>query len=204
MDVLDLQEELHKYSEVPYIPLTFRDDEMLCRSQQFYEHMRLRRSVRCFNDKDIPIKVVQNLIKTAGENFLIVITFNVIGTSPSAANLQPWTFCVVHNAKIKTMLRAIIEEEEQANYSRRMGAKWVLHVDHLTVHWNKPYITEAPYVIVVMKHVSDYFLCTQKVIVVIPNKTRRRTSNYLLQRDELQYSHWGFIGGHSSKFIVLF
>ncbi|CAD5227923.1 unnamed protein product [Bursaphelenchus xylophilus] len=140
LDVLDLQEDLHLYKEVPYIPLCYSEEEMMAKSQSFYEHMKLRRSVRCFSDKDIPLKVIQNLIKTAG-------------ASPSGANLQPWTFCVIHSHKIKRNLRAIIEEEEQRNYTRRIGAKWVLDVDHLSVHWNKPYITEAPYVIVVMKHI---------------------------------------------------
>ncbi|TMS38188.1 hypothetical protein L596_004964 [Steinernema carpocapsae] len=39
------------------------------------------------------------------------------------------------------------------NYSRRMGAKWVLDVSHLNVNWNKPYLTEAPFLIVVMKQI---------------------------------------------------
>lgn len=30
-------------------------------------------------------------------------------------------------------------------------------MSHLNVNWNKPYLTEAPYLIVVMKHVN-YFL----------------------------------------------
>ncbi|CAD5221734.1 unnamed protein product [Bursaphelenchus okinawaensis] len=140
LDVLDLQEHLHNYKEVLYLPIKFSEEEMMAKSQAFYEYMKLRRSVRCFSDKDISLKLVQNLVKTAG-------------TAPSGANLQPWTFCVIHSRKIKRSLRAMIEEEEQRNYTRRIGAKWVLDVEHLSVHWNKPYITEAPYVIVVMKHI---------------------------------------------------
>lgn len=75
------------------------------------------------------------------------------GTAPSGANLQPWTFCLVQNEMIKRSVREIVENEEQMNYTRRMGAKWVLDVKHLNVNWNKPYLTEAPYLIVVMKHV---------------------------------------------------
>lgn len=37
-----------------------------------------------------------------------------------------------------------------------MGAKWVLDVKHLNVNWNKPYLTEAPYLIVVMKQVLNF------------------------------------------------
>ena len=94
----------------------------------------------------------------------------ILGTAPSGANLQPWTFCVVSNENLKERIREIVEDEEQINYSRRqvclrkykknnnsflrMGAKWVLDVTHLHVNWNKPYITEAPYLIIVMKHVN--------------------------------------------------
>lgn len=57
---------------------------------------------------------------------------------------------------MKRGVREIIEHEERINYARRMGAKWVLDVDHLNVNWNKPYLTEAPYLIVVMKHVRTF------------------------------------------------
>lgn len=59
----------------------------------------------------------------------------------------------MQSPKIKRAIREVVEEQEQLNYSRRMGAQWVLDVSHLNVNWNKPYLTEAPYLIVVMKHV---------------------------------------------------
>lgn len=34
-----------------------------------------------------------------------------------------------------------------------MGAEWVLNIKNLNINWNKPYLTEAPYLIVVMKQV---------------------------------------------------
>lgn len=111
LDVIDSQEEFQQAKEIQYIPLSFPEDEMLKRSQKFYELMKIRRSVRVFSDKNVPLKLVQNLVKTAG-------------TSPSGANLQPWTFCVVHSDGIKKKLREIVEDEEQINYTRRMGAKW--------------------------------------------------------------------------------
>ncbi|KAL3084614.1 hypothetical protein niasHS_009124 [Heterodera schachtii] len=126
-------------AEVLYHPNEIGEDEMLKRSQLFYELMKTRRSVRCFSTKEIPLKILQNIIKTAG-------------TSPSGANLQPWTFCLVRNARIKRAIREVVEEQEQMNYSRRMGAQWVLDVAPLNVNWNKPYLTEAPFLLVVMKH----------------------------------------------------
>ncbi|KAI6236024.1 Nitroreductase domain-containing protein [Aphelenchoides besseyi] len=140
LDVVDSNEDYHHAREIRYIPMEFSETEMLKRSQKFYELMKMRRSVRVFSDREVPLKLIQNLVKTAG-------------TAPSGCNLQPWTFCVVHNAAIKRRLREIVEDEEQVNYTRRMGAKWVLDVSQLNVNWNKPYITEAPYLIVVNKHI---------------------------------------------------
>ncbi|VDK37628.1 unnamed protein product [Anisakis simplex] len=34
-----------------------------------------------------------------------------------------------------------------------MGVKWVLDVSDLNVHWCKPYLTEAPFIIVIMKQI---------------------------------------------------
>lgn len=133
-------------AELPYHSIKFTETEMLKRSQLFYEQMKSRRSVRCFSSKPVSIKLVQNLIKTAG-------------TSPSGANMQPWTFCIIQSPKIKRAIREVVEEQEQLNYTRRMGAQWVLDVSHLNVNWNKPYLTEAPYLIVVMKH--PYYLDEQ-------------------------------------------
>lgn len=36
----------------------------------------------------------------------------------------------------------------------RMGADWVLDIAELKVIWSKPYLTEAPHLIVVMKQVE--------------------------------------------------
>ena len=77
--------------------------------------------------------------------------------------MQPWTFCIVQSDKIKRAIRECVEEQEQMNYSRRMGAQWVLDVAHLNVNWNKPYLTEAPFLIVVMKHVSFVVIGIKKI-----------------------------------------
>uniref|UniRef100_A0AC34QHF3 Nitroreductase domain-containing protein n=1 Tax=Panagrolaimus sp. JU765 TaxID=591449 RepID=A0AC34QHF3_9BILA len=141
LDTVDDHDEFQNAKEIQYRGPSYPEEEMLKRSQLYYEAMKLRRSVRCFSNKPFPMKIVQNIIKTAG-------------TSPSGANLQPWTFCVVASEQLKTKIREVVESEEQINYSRRMGAKWVLDVEHLNVNWNKPYLTEAPYLIVVMKHAN--------------------------------------------------
>ena len=73
--------QLNNYKEYPA-------DEMLKRSQSFFEDIKRRRTVRDFSDKPIPKEIIENCIKAAG-------------TAPSGANLQPWHFVVVSNPEIK-------------------------------------------------------------------------------------------------------
>ena len=65
--------------------------------------------------------------------------------------MQPWTFAVVSNPDIKLEMRNIIEDEERINYEKRMSSQWLGDLAKLKTTWSKPYLTEAPYVIVVFK-----------------------------------------------------
>ena len=66
MDVVDDHDEFYTAKEVPYVGVSYSESEMLKRSQLFYESMKLRRSVRTFSSKAVPLKLIQNLVKTAG------------------------------------------------------------------------------------------------------------------------------------------
>ena len=61
-------------------------------SEELLEQLKKRRSIRFFSKKNIPGKVIENCIAIAG-------------TAPSGANMQPWTFVLVENLKIKKKLR---------------------------------------------------------------------------------------------------
>lgn len=56
---------------VPYKQTTYSEDEMKKRSQSFYKDINHRRSVRFFSDKDVPIEVIENCIRTAGESAVV-------------------------------------------------------------------------------------------------------------------------------------
>ena len=71
--------------------------------------------------------------------------------STVGAHTEPWTFAVVHDPVVKSKLREIIEKEEYVNYDRRMGEKWVQELKFISTDHEKPYLEEAPYVIVVFK-----------------------------------------------------
>ena len=102
---------------VPYRPTSYDTEEMIRRSRSFYEEMNLRRSVRFFSDQAVAEEVIENLVRTAG-------------TSPSGAHTEPWTFVVVRDPEMKLRVREIVEEEEEINYTQRMGRK-VRHPSHI-------------------------------------------------------------------------
>ncbi|CAD6192924.1 unnamed protein product [Caenorhabditis auriculariae] len=137
----DLHEQVLREKHIPF-RLPYLDDETtLKNSQLFYEEMKMRRSVRAFSSRAVPMKVIQNLIKTAG-------------TAPSVGNLQPWRFCVILNDGLKLMIREVLEAAERDNYvARKKGAAWVVDVSQLQDTWRRPYITDAPSLLVVCHEV---------------------------------------------------
>eukprot|EP00800_Vazella_pourtalesii_P003730 TRINITY_DN13848_c0_g1_i1.p1 TRINITY_DN13848_c0_g1~~TRINITY_DN13848_c0_g1_i1.p1 ORF type:complete len:297 (-),score=6.09 TRINITY_DN13848_c0_g1_i1:188-1078(-) len=133
-----------QFSHVRFRHERLPKNDLIHRSQNFYHFMNQRRTMRFFSSETFPIQILQNCILTAG-------------TAPSGAHCQPWTFVIVKDKLIKTQLREIIENEERINYDHRMSREWVqdlnpivsaLHVDNEVV---KPYIEDAPYVVIVLK-----------------------------------------------------
>lgn len=117
-------------------------NELTQRSLDFYEQMDKRRSVRTFSDEEIPQEVIENIIKTAS-------------TAPSGAHKQPWTFCVVSNPDLKKKIRDAAEAEERESYEKRMSERWKDDLKPLATDANKPFLEEAPYLIVLCKKAYD-------------------------------------------------
>ncbi|XP_013115054.2 iodotyrosine deiodinase [Stomoxys calcitrans] len=108
---------------------------------QFYQMMKDRRSVRDFKREPIPDQsVLENCIRAAG-------------TSPSGAHTEPWTFCLISSADLKKSIRDIVESEEEINYSQRMHKQWTTDLRPLKTNHVKPYLTDAPYLILVFKQI---------------------------------------------------
>ena len=51
----------------PWFGERLSEEEMKRTSLEFYEQMNKRRTVRLISDEDIPLDVVENLVRTAGE-----------------------------------------------------------------------------------------------------------------------------------------
>ncbi|KAM4771764.1 iodotyrosine deiodinase 1 [Rhinophrynus dorsalis] len=134
----DMEEE--NLQHTPFSSVRYPESEMVKRSKAFYELLNQRRSVRFISDEPVPREVIDNIIRTAG-------------TSPSGAHTEPWTFVVVEDLETKHKIREIIEEEEEINYLKRMGDKWVNDLKKLRTNWVKEYLDTAPFLILIFKQV---------------------------------------------------
>lgn len=76
---------------------------------------------------------------------------SILGTAPSGAHTEPWSFVVISNQTVKSEIRNIVEQEEEINYKKRMGVKWTTDLSPLKTNWIKEYLTVAPYLILVFK-----------------------------------------------------
>lgn len=130
----------------PYIAYSkpFLEDEVVKeRTKLFYEFMDTRRSVREFSNHPVPREVIENIIRTAS-------------TAPSGAHKQPWTFCVVENPEIKKQIRIAAEEEELESYESRMSSDWLEDLKPLGTDWHKPFLENAPYLIIVFRRIYEF------------------------------------------------
>jgi len=114
----------------------FSKQEMIKRANDFFRHMKNRRTVRDFSDKPVPREVIESCLLTAG-------------TAPNGANMQPWHFAVVSNSAIKKTIREAAEKEEEAFYEHRAPDDWLEALAPLGTDRHKPFLETAPYLIVI-------------------------------------------------------
>lgn len=126
------------YEFIPYQHIRYSEDEMLKKSLDFYQRMDQRRSIRNFSDQPVSREIIQNILKTAS-------------TAPSGAHKQPWSFAVVSSPAIKSEIRKAAEKEEYESYHGRMNETWLEDLKPMGTNWEKPFLENAPYLIVVFK-----------------------------------------------------
>ena len=134
---------LSTYSELP-------PTEMAHRASAYLKHMRNRRTVRDYSDRAVQREVIEDCILAAG-------------TAPSGANLQPWQFVVVGDPVIKHKIRIKAEIEENEFYTSKAPAEWLAALAPLGTDPHKPFLDEAPYLIVVFAKGHDVLPDGRKV-----------------------------------------
>lgn len=111
-------------------------DEMGRRAADFRALLSRRRTVRDFSSRPVPREIIEDCLRAAA-------------TAPSGANQQPWRFVVVTDPAIKRKIREAAEEEERAFYGGRAPDEWLEALAHLGTDENKPFLEDAPYLIVI-------------------------------------------------------
>lgn len=123
----------------PYVEyIEYDETEMQARSDQFYKDNQRRRTIRQFSDRPVSREIIENCLKTAG-------------TAPSGANKQPWHFVVVSSSEIKKQIRQAAEEEETKFYDERAPKEWLEAIAPLGTDASKPFLEQAPYLIVIFE-----------------------------------------------------
>lgn len=125
-----------------YEPIKLSEAEQKQSSLSLYQLMNKRRSIRSFSTKALPEGVLENIILTAA-------------TAPSGAHKQPWTFAVVQSPEMKKQIRIAAEKEEYENYHGRMSEEWLADLEKFDTDWNKPFLEDAPAIIVLFKKSYD-------------------------------------------------
>ena len=126
--------------KLQYSPLS--EVDMARASSDFLSSMRLRRSVREFSSRDIPIEVVKNIVSTAA-------------SAPSGANKEPWHFTIVKDPGVKKEIRVGAESEEKAFYKQKAPESWLSDLNKFGTDWHKEFLEIAPYLIIVFKQIYD-------------------------------------------------
>jgi nitroreductase len=98
--------------------------------------MQRRRSVREFSSRPASREVIEQCVLTAG-------------SAPSGANMQPWFFVVVSDADLKRRIRVAAERAEHEFYRGLASEQWLDDLSALGTDEQKPFLEEAPYLIVV-------------------------------------------------------
>ena len=122
------------------LPLTgfprLDDDQIRERAARFRDDVSRRRSVRRFSNRPVPAPVIDACLQAAL-------------SAPSGANRQPWHFVVVTDPATRRRIRLGAEAEERAFYHGRAPDDWLEALAPLGTDEHKPFLEEAPCLIVV-------------------------------------------------------
>ena len=134
---------INGYKHVLYNSGSYTKEESIAKSKEFYNWIDTRRSVREYSNRPVSKEVIENIIMSAS-------------TAPSGAHKQPWTFCAISYPELKTRIREAAEVEERETYAKRMSDRWKADLAPLGTDTNKPFIEDAPWVIVAFKRVYEH------------------------------------------------
>jgi nitroreductase len=124
---------------VPYRDFIEQPEPAMRKNAAAYKAtMARRRSIRHFDTRPVDRAIIEDCLSAAH-------------SGPSGANMQPWHFAVVSDAEVKSQIRAAAEKEEREFYAGQAGQHWAKAVEPLGTGPIKPFLEDAPYLIVVFQ-----------------------------------------------------
>ena len=126
------------YKPIPYEFEPLNAKTSVRRGREFFDLMNRRRSVRDYSTEAPPRECIELAIKTAA-------------SAPSGAHHQPWRFVLIDDPDLKKAIREAAEEEERENYDNRFPPEWLQALAPLGTTGDKPFLEDAPYLVVVFK-----------------------------------------------------
>jgi nitroreductase len=111
---------------------------MLRQAESLRKLMIQRRSVRSFLPDPVPLEILEHCIAIAG-------------SAPSGANMQPWTFVLVRDPKVKTEIRLRAEMAERKFYAEKITLEWRERLKPLHTGPEKAFLEQAPWLICVFE-----------------------------------------------------
>ena len=136
------KKDIQGFTHVRYDRDSYPLEEAESRASAYYKWLDTRRTVRDISSKPVSKELIEQLI-LAGS------------TAPSGAHKQPWTFCAVSNPELKKAIREAAEKEEYDSYHGRMSERWLDDLKPIGTDWNKPFLEEAPWLVVIFKRVYE-------------------------------------------------
>ena len=116
----------------------FPKKEIKKRSEEFYNMIKTRRSVRNFKVSKIDDEIIKNAVLAAG-------------SAPSGANLQPWHFVIIKDKNIKKKIKKAAEKEEFNFYSHKAPKEWLEALKPLGTNNEKYFLVNAPVLIAIFE-----------------------------------------------------
>ncbi|WP_175059367.1 nitroreductase family protein [Thermococcus sp. 2319x1] len=107
------------------------------------ELAKRRKTVRKFMPDKPPKEDILKAIEAAKE-------------APSGMNAQPWHFVIIESIEMKKRIREVCEEGERKFYEKLKGklGEWL---QERGFTWEKPFLSEAPYLVLVFTDVRAPF-----------------------------------------------
>ena len=134
---------MNEDDHIPYTPWPKSNIEAQSIFDSFSESIVTRRSMRFYDvAKGVDRETIEKIIRIAS-------------SAPSGANKQPWHFVAVQDPEVKRQIREAAEKEEKVFYEGRAGEQWLKDLEPLATNWQKPFLEEAPWLIIVFRRNYD-------------------------------------------------